>query len=136
MQADAEHQQHDADFRQLPGEIDIGDEAGGGRADHDAGQQVADQWRHAQARGHEAENQRQPEGCGNGGDEAEVMGHLGAGGEGDPCQMVLAGESFDCLKIGQFRRSTAPRTPQDAAKQASLRGIILGVRNQPRSLRR
>ena len=52
------------------------------------------------------------------------MGHLGTGGEGDPCQMVLAGKSFDRLKIGQFRRSTAPR------------GVPPGCNNQLRSLRR
>ena len=79
MQADAEHQQHDADFGQLSGQVDIGDEAGCRRADHHPGQQVADQWRHAQAGGDEAEDQRQPEGGGDGGDEAEVMGHLGGG---------------------------------------------------------
>jgi hypothetical protein len=37
MQADPKHQQDDADFGELPGEIDISDEAGRERADGDAG---------------------------------------------------------------------------------------------------
>jgi hypothetical protein len=66
----------------LPGEVHVGDEARGGRADHDAGEQVADQRRHAQARDDDAENQGQAERGGNGGDEAEVMRHLAAGRKG------------------------------------------------------
>ena len=42
LQADAEHQQDDADLGELLGHGDVGDEAGGVRADDDAGEQVAD----------------------------------------------------------------------------------------------
>ena len=45
MQADAKHQQYDADFGQFIGEATVGDEAGGEGADHDAGDQIADQRR-------------------------------------------------------------------------------------------
>ena len=75
MQADAEHQQHDADFRQLAGQADIGDEARCGRTDQHAGGQVADQRRQAQFEGDHAENEAEAEGGGDGGDEAEVVVH-------------------------------------------------------------
>jgi hypothetical protein len=54
MQADPKHQQDDANLSELPGEIDIGDEARREGADGDAGQQVTDQWRQTQPAGHEA----------------------------------------------------------------------------------
>ena len=41
VQAHAEHQQHDADLGQLRGQVHVGDEARGVRADQHAGQQVA-----------------------------------------------------------------------------------------------
>lgn len=47
MQADAEHQQDDADLRQLDRELLVRDEAGREGTDHDAGQQIADDRRQA-----------------------------------------------------------------------------------------
>ncbi len=49
MQADAEHQQDDADLGQLVGELLVGDEAGRERPDQHAGQQIADQRRNRAA---------------------------------------------------------------------------------------
>ena len=43
MQANAEHQEDDADLGELAGEILVGDIARRERADDDAGQQIADQ---------------------------------------------------------------------------------------------
>ena len=42
LQPDAEHQQDDADFGELVGDVLVGDEARRERADDDAGQQVPD----------------------------------------------------------------------------------------------
>ena len=46
--ADAEHQQHDADLGQLRGEVRVGHEPRGMRADGDAGDQIADDGRQTQ----------------------------------------------------------------------------------------
>ena len=76
MQADAEHQQHYADFSELAGKLLVGDKARRGRADDDAGNQVTDENRQLQARGDEAHNQRQSQaGGGNRGDQSKVMRH-------------------------------------------------------------
>ncbi len=48
MQADAEHQQNDADLRDLAGEIRVTDETGRERADGDPGQETAHERRQAQ----------------------------------------------------------------------------------------
>ena len=45
MQADAEHQEDDADLGELVGEALVGDEAGRERPDGDAGEQIADERR-------------------------------------------------------------------------------------------
>lgn len=52
MQTDAKHQLHRADLGELTGQIDIdiGDEARCCRPDQDAGEQVAHQQRHLDAR--------------------------------------------------------------------------------------
>ena len=42
MQSDAEHQQDDADFRELLRQVDVADEAGGEWPDRNAGKQVAE----------------------------------------------------------------------------------------------
>ncbi|MNJ60138.1 hypothetical protein D3C77_558510 [compost metagenome] len=75
MQADTEHQQHHADFRQLRGQFDIGDETRRGRAEQNAGEQVANQCRELQLLGDEAEDQGQAEPPGKGGDKRDVMFH-------------------------------------------------------------
>ena len=75
MQADAEHQQHDADLGQLSGDDAIGDEAGGEGADRDPRDQVADQRGQAQAMGEEAEEERQGKTDGDGGNERDIMRH-------------------------------------------------------------
>lgn len=49
MQADAEHQQDDADFRELVRQLLVGDETGRERADDDAGKKVAGDRRQAEA---------------------------------------------------------------------------------------
>ena len=48
VRADTEHEQHHADLRQLRREVLVGDQARRVRAEGDAGEQVADQRRHAQ----------------------------------------------------------------------------------------
>ena len=48
VQADAEHQQDDADLGELLGQLAVGDEAGRVRPDDDAGEQVADDRREAE----------------------------------------------------------------------------------------
>jgi hypothetical protein len=75
VQADAEHQQHHPDLGQLPGQRHVADKARRARPDHHPGQQIAHQGRHAQARGDQAQHQRQPETGGEEGDEGDVVGH-------------------------------------------------------------
>lgn len=75
MQADAEHQQHHPDLGQLAGQLHVGDEARRARPDHHAGQQVAHQGRHAQARRGQAQHEGQPETGGQEGDQGDVVGH-------------------------------------------------------------
>ena len=79
MQADAEHQQHDADFRELRGGVEVGDEARCRRADDDAGDKVADQGRQLDAFGDEAEDQGDAEAGGQGGDQGNIVFHAGGG---------------------------------------------------------
>ena len=61
LQADAEHQQDDADLGQLLGQRGVGDEAGRVRADERPGQQVADDRRQAEPLREVAEDQRRAE---------------------------------------------------------------------------
>lgn len=75
MQADAEHQQDHADFGQFIGEAGIGDEARRVRPDQDAGDEVTDQRRDAEAIGNCAEDESQPQTGDDGGDKRRVMRH-------------------------------------------------------------
>ena len=61
MQADAEHQQNDADLGQLVGDILVGDEAGRERADDDSRHQISDQRRQLEAVGEHAEGEGEHE---------------------------------------------------------------------------
>ena len=58
MQADAEHQQDDADFRELTRDGRIGRESRRRRTDHDAGEQVSDKRRKPQSRRDESKEKR------------------------------------------------------------------------------
>ena len=75
MQADTEHQQHDADFGKLRRRAQVGDKARGGRADQDAGDEIANQGGGFQALGDEAENQRKAESGRDGGNQGNIVGH-------------------------------------------------------------
>ncbi|MNR31765.1 hypothetical protein D3C85_1492980 [compost metagenome] len=75
MQANAEHQQHHADLGQLTSQHHIGNKTGRGRADQHPCQQVADQWRHGQARGGIAEQHGQAQPGGDGGDQGDIVRH-------------------------------------------------------------
>ena len=63
MHPNPKHQQHDADFGKLRGKAHVPDITRGERADRDAGEQIADDRRHAQPdRGKTpGEGQRQPD---------------------------------------------------------------------------
>ena len=76
VQADAEHQQDHADLGELAGEVGVGDEARRERADRDAGQQVADQRRQAQASREKPEAEREDEADRDQCNELGVMGHV------------------------------------------------------------
>ena len=75
MQADAEHQQHDADFGELRSEVHIGDKTGRCRPDQDSGHEITDQGRQLDPFGDEAEYQRRTETGGEGGDEGDIVFH-------------------------------------------------------------
>ena len=76
MQADAEHQQDDADLGELRREARIGNETRRVGAHQDAGDEVADQRRQAQAIGYVAEPERKHETDGDGRDERGFVVHL------------------------------------------------------------
>ena len=48
VEPDAEHQEDDADLGELVGQVLVGDEAGGMRADDEPGEEVADDGREAE----------------------------------------------------------------------------------------
>ena len=77
VQAHAEHQQHHPNFGQLACQLNVSDEAGRCRSDHDAGGQVTHQRRQLQAHGEHAEQQTKTEGGGNRGDQGDVVVHAG-----------------------------------------------------------
>jgi hypothetical protein len=76
MQADAEHQQDHADFRDLGSEVGIGDEARRERPDGDAGDEVAHERRQAHACGEESKSEREDEADGDECDEFGFVGHV------------------------------------------------------------
>ena len=73
LQADAEHQQDDADLGELLGERAIGDEPGRVRADDEPGDEVADDRRELQPLGDVAADQRRDEAAGEREDQIEAM---------------------------------------------------------------
>jgi len=75
VQAHAKHQQHHANFRQLRGNVHIGHKTRRGRANHNAGQQVAHQGWQAQLFGEEAKHQRPAKSGSDGGDQGQVVVH-------------------------------------------------------------
>jgi hypothetical protein len=75
VQPDAEHQEHHADFGELLREADVGLEARGERPDDHAGGEVHDEGRQLEAHRNEAQQQRQPEGAREGGDEGDGVLH-------------------------------------------------------------
>jgi hypothetical protein len=75
MQADAEHEQHDADFGELGSQMDIGHESRCTRPDDDAGHKVAHQCRHFDALGEEAKDERNAEAGRQRGDQGYVVFH-------------------------------------------------------------
>ena len=75
MESDAEHEQDDADLGELIGDARIGYEAGREGADGDAGQQVANERRQAQAMGRDAKRQGEHKANNDGGDDWRRMGH-------------------------------------------------------------
>ena len=74
VQADAEHQQDDADLGQLAGQLLVADEARRERPDRDAGQQIADQRRQAQLDRQETAGERHDQAHDDGGDQLGLMG--------------------------------------------------------------
>src|SRR5437868_7282432 len=78
MQADAEHQQDDADFRELLRQALVGIEAGRIGADRDTGEEVADKRRDAQAVCDRAEDKRQADADNDRRNQGRCMRH-GAG---------------------------------------------------------
>jgi len=88
VQADAEHQQDDADLGQFLGQVAVGDVARRERADSDAGKEIAHQGRGLEPRGDGAENERQHDAADNGGDQGRFMRH---GSGPAPCRIVVMG---------------------------------------------
>lgn len=75
VEADPEHQENDPDVGQLLGDLGVRHEAGGERADGDAGDEIADDRREPEPLRHEPEEDRGREGAGQREDEVEVLRH-------------------------------------------------------------
>jgi hypothetical protein len=75
VQADAEHEQDDADLRHLLRQVPVGDEPRRVRADDDAGQQVADDRREPQSLGDVPQDQRGRQPAGQRQDQVQVAVH-------------------------------------------------------------
>jgi hypothetical protein len=82
MEPHPEHHQHDAELGQLTGEMDVGHEAGRGRARYDAGDEVPDQRWHAEPGGQVPHDEGEPKAGGDRRDEGDVVVHDGAAGYG------------------------------------------------------
>jgi hypothetical protein len=77
VHADPEHQQDDADLRDLRGQLLVRHEPGRERTDHDAREQVADERRKADAHGEEAADEREAQPDRDRRDERDVVRHRG-----------------------------------------------------------
>ena len=75
MQADAEHQEDDADLGKLRRKVLVGDETRRMRADKDAGDQVTDKRRQAEAIGDGAEDERKDEAPDDGRNQRRIVRH-------------------------------------------------------------
>jgi len=80
MQADAEHQQDDADFGELAREIGVSDKSRCERTQRHPGEEITDERRQAQPMGCQASEEGQHEPHGNRGDERDVVRHSSPGG--------------------------------------------------------
>ena len=120
LQSDAEHQEDHAHLRELLGEGGVGDEAWRVRADHDAGEQVADDRRQAEPMRDVPEDERRAEPAGQREDESQFFhAHL----------MVSRRPAFTVLRRGRYdeawRKDDAnPRTAAPfVPKTTSLRTL-------------
>ena len=105
MQPDAEHQQHDADFSQLFGDVDIGEKPRREWTDEDAGEQVTDQRRQTQTFGNESEDKAKPKSQGKRGDQRGAFMHWRSlfvsglfdrvGCAADACRQIVWQHSLD-----------------------------------------
>ncbi len=75
MQADAEHQEDDAELGEFRRQLLVGNVTRREGADGDAGEQISDQGRYLQALGEGAENKREPEARNDGCDQRCLMRH-------------------------------------------------------------
>ena len=87
MQTDAEHQQDDADLRQLRSQLRIGDKTHCVRADSDPGHQIADQGRELQPVGQHAEHEGQHKAADQGENQAVGMRHRRSSDAGGKFQL-------------------------------------------------
>ena len=76
MQADAEHQQNDADLGELISERDVGDEAWRRRPDQHAREEIADERREPQLGGQQPHHEREAERGGEGRQQIDAVMHL------------------------------------------------------------
>ncbi len=79
MDADAEHQQDDADLGELRGKLHVGDEPRGEWPNRHPRQQVADDHGQTEALGNHPADERGGEPHGDGCDQLRLMGHRDSG---------------------------------------------------------
>src|SRR6187401_1502519 len=75
MQADAEHQQHNADFGELARKTNVGHEPRRGGTEDNSSDQIADQSGQLETHGNQSRDQGQPQRGSNRGDQSYAVGH-------------------------------------------------------------
>src|SRR5471030_2557924 len=136
MQADAEHQQDDADLGQFAGQGKIGGEARRERADHDARHQIADQRLDAQPVGDQAEDIGQHEARGDVGNERCLMlrhrfSFSAAGCSASRCGPKAATfQSLTSLPAGIDTPATTGRKQMKLDRRGFLAGSAIALGSQ------
>ena len=118
MQADAEHQEDDADLREFRRQRLVGNETRREGADGDAGEQIADQRRYLQALRDGAENKREPEARNDGCDQRCIVRHSNVFAQADSAVRC------DQVRLPQRSEAPKPSSPPNALRQNSRNNPI------------
>ena len=128
MQADAEHQQDDADLGQLGGQCRIGDEARRERADQRRRRADSRPAAEAQAVGDRAEDKGEPQTGDDGGDQRRVM-HAWARAVSNPPAVCHGPASTSCDQVRREAEAEAGRFVMDPGQPSAAPPVEFGQLN-------